>query len=122
MIGMFLQMWSANRRARFSHAIAGVCVRLWLAGSASTLYGSLTPQWTTPTSAGAFEQRTTHPWILRRLRQAFETQSASDRSWGPSITPTGYSFGDSTVPVCALILQDGKAIRGPPHSIVLNWS
>ena len=122
MIGMFLQMWSASRRGRFSHAIAGVCVTLWLAGSVSTLYGSLTPQWTTPHCPQSHSNSAQHThgscaWHCAGI----ETQSASGRSWGPSITPTGYSFGDSTAPVCTLILQDGKAIRGPPHSIVLNW-
>jgi hypothetical protein len=122
MIGMFLQMWSANRRERFSHAI-GVCVALWLAGSASTLYGSLTPQWTMPHCPQSHSNSAQHTlgscaWHCAGI----ETQSASDRSWGPSIAPTGYLSGDSTVPVCTLILHDGKAIRGPPHSIFLNWS
>jgi hypothetical protein len=118
MIGMFLQIWTASRRGRFSRAIAGVCVALWVAGSVSTLYGSLTPQWTTPHCPQSHSNSAHHThgscaWHC----DGIETQSSTGRSWGPSITPTGYLFGDSTVTICTAILQGGKAIRGPPQSI-----
>ena len=118
MIGEFLQMWTENRRARFSRAIACVCVVLWVAGSVSTLYGSLAPQWTTPHCPQSHLNSAQHTlgscaWHC----DGINAQSSSGRSWGPSIAPTGYLFGDSTVTIYPPILQDGKAIRGPPQSI-----
>ena len=118
MIGTFLQMWTASRRVRFSRAVAGVCVVLWVAGSVSTLYGSLTPQWTTPHCPQSHSNSAHHThgscaWHC----DGIDTQSSSGRSWGPSITPTGYLLGDSTATKYTAILDDGKAIRGPPQSI-----
>jgi len=118
MIGTFLQMWTASRRDRLSRAIAGVCVALWMAGSISTLYGSITPQRTTPHCPQSQSNSAQHThgscaWHC----DGIETQSSSARSWGPSIAPTGYLFGDSTATVCTTILEGGKAIRGPPHPI-----
>src|SRR6185295_15910072 len=48
MSNMFSQIWGWRARSRFARAMAGACVLLWMVGSVSTLYGSLTPQWTTP--------------------------------------------------------------------------
>ncbi len=118
MIGAFLQMWTEGRRGRLSRAIAAVCVVLWVAGSVSTLYGSFAPQWTTPHCPQSHSNSTQHThgscaWHC----DGIETQAPSGRSWGPSIAPTGYLFGDSTYTICNAILQGGKVIRGPPHPI-----
>jgi len=118
MIGMFLQMWILSRRGRFSRAIAGVYVVLWVAGSVSALYGSLTPQWTTPHCPQSHSNTAHHThgscaWHC----DGIDTQSSSGRSWGPSIAPTGFLCGDSTATICAAILNGGTATRGPPQSI-----
>lgn len=122
MISTFLQMRAENRRAGFSRAIAGLCVALWLAGSVSTLYGSLTPQWTTPHCPQPHSNSAQHThgscaWHC----DGIETQAPSGQSWRPSIAPTGYLFGDSTVTICSAILQDGKVIRGPPYPILSGF-
>lgn len=118
MSSTFLKTLPENRQARFSHAVAGVCVALWLAGSVSTLYGSLTPQWTTPhcPQSHSHSAQHTHGSCASHC-DGIETQSSSDRSWGPSIAPPWYLLGNSTVTICTVILQGGKAIRGPPHSM-----
>jgi len=118
MIDAFLQIWTASRRGKLSRAVACVCVALWVSGSVSMLYGSLTPQWTTPHcpqshSNSAHHTHSSCAWHC----DGIETQSTSGRSWGPSIAPTGYLFGDSTDTICTAILQGGKVIRGPPHPI-----
>ena len=71
MIDLFSQILGRRTRSQFVRATVGVCVLLWMVGSVSTLYGSLTPQWTTPhCPAVSFEQRAAHPWILcMALRQ-----------------------------------------------------
>src|SRR5580765_406092 len=118
MIGNLLQMWAENGRAGVSRAIAGICVVLWVAGSVSTLYGSLTPQGMTPHCPHTHSNNAQHThgscaWHC----DGIETHSSSGRSWELSIAPIGYLFGDSTDALCTAILQDGKAIRGPPVPI-----
>src|SRR5580765_730282 len=118
MSNMFSQIWGGTARSRFARAMAGACVLLWMVESVSTLYGSLTPQWTTPHCPQSHSNSAQHThgscaWHC----DGIETQSSSARSWGPSIAPTGYLFGDSSVTVCTAILQDGKVIRGPPHLV-----
>ena len=120
MIGAFLQIWTASPRGRLPRAIACACIVLWVTGSVSTLYGGFTPQGTTPhcpqsQSSSAQHTHGSCAWHC----DGIEAQSSSGRSWGPSIIPTGYLFGDSTVTRGTAILQGGKAIRGPPHSIYL---
>ena|SRR6185295_14792443 len=118
MIGTFSQMWTENRRAGVSRAIAGICMVLWMAGSVSTLYGSVAPQWTTPHcpqshSNGAQHTQGSCAWHC----DGIETQASSGRPWGPFIVPTGFLLGHSTNTIGTAILQDGKAIRGPPYPV-----
>lgn len=117
-----LQMWTESRRGRLSRAIAGVCVALWVAGSVSMLYGSRTPQWTTPHCPQSHSNSAQHThgscaWHC----DGIETPSASGRSWGPSIVPTGFLLGDFAATKYTAILDGGKAIRGPPHFIVFRF-
>ena len=117
MIGTFLQMWTASRRGKFSRAIASVCVVLWMAGSVSTLYGSLTPQWTTPHCPQSHSNSAHHThgscaWHC----DGIDTQSSSGRSWRPSIVPTGFLFGHLGATSSATILNGGITSRGPPRS------
>jgi hypothetical protein len=118
MIGMFLQMWTANRRARFFRTIAGACVVLWVAGSVSTLYGSLTSQWTTPHCPQSHSNSAHHThgscaWHC----EGINAQSSSGRSWGPSIAPTGFVFGHHSATLYAIVLNGGITSRGPPQPI-----
>lgn len=118
MIGTCSQMWTASWRGKFCRAIASVCVVLWLAGSVSTLYGSLTPQWTTPHCPQSHSNSTHHThgscaWHC----DGIDTQFSSGRSWGPSIAPTGFLSGYLSAKLCAAILNGGMATRGPPQSI-----
>lgn len=118
MISKFLQMGIIHRRARLARAIAGVCVVLWVAGSISTLYGCLAPQWTTPHCPQS--QSNNGPHTLGSCAwhcDGFGTQSSSD-PWGPSIAAIGYLFGDPADTIGLAILQNGKVIRGPPDPIV----
>ena len=123
MISTFLQMRTENRRAGFSRAIAGLCVVLWLAGSVSTLYGSLTPQWTTlhcPQSHSNSAQHThgSCAWHC----DSIDSQSFSGRSWRPSITQQD-SSPDPSVPhrippyLTAGSPAGGRLVRVYLHSI-----
>ena len=118
MIGTFLQLWTESRRGRLSRAIAGVCVVLWVAGSVSTLYGSLTPQWTTPHCPQSHSNSAHHThgscaWHC----DGIETQSSSGRSWGPSIAPTRFVFGHHSATLHATTLNGVITTRGPPQPI-----
>lgn len=116
MIGAFLQMWTANRRGTFSRAIAGVCVVLWIAGSVSTLYGSLTPQWTTPhcPQGQAHSGQHSHSHCVWHC-DGIDTQSSSGRSWRPSMTPTRFVSGHLSATSYATSLNGGVTTRGPPQ-------
>jgi len=110
---MFSQIWTASRQGRFSRAIAYVCVVLWVAGSGSTLYGSVTPQWTTlhcpqSHSNSAHHTRGSCAWHC----DGIETRSSSGRSWGPSITPTVFLSRHASSTICAEILTDGSPPGG----------
>src|SRR5687767_9196330 len=122
MINPSLRIWAASRRVRLSRAIACVFVALWVVGSVSTLYGSLLPQRTASHCPQSHSNSAHHThgscaWHC----DGIEAQSSLGRSWGPSITPTGYLFGDSTITISTAILEGGKAIRGPPHPIVFRF-
>lgn len=117
MIGMFLQMWTEDRRARCFRAIAGLCVALWVVGSISVVYGSLAPQWTTPhcPQGQTHSGQQSHSHCVWHC-DGIDTPSSSGRSWRPAITPTGFLHGDFTATIIgAAILQGGMAIRGPPQ-------
>jgi len=118
MIGMFLQMWTASRRGIFSRAIAGICVVLWVAGSVSTLYGSLTPQWTTPhcPQGQAHSGQHSHSYCAWHC-DGIDTQASPGRPWGPSIDPTGFVSSHSSATLCSAILNGGPPTRGPPQPI-----
>ena len=123
MISTFLQMRAENWRGTFSRAIACICVSLWMAGSVSTLYGSLTPQWTTPHCPQSHSNAAHHThgscaWHC----DGIDNPSSSGRSWGPSITPTGFLFGSLSDTSDATTLNGGVTSRGPPQSIFLDSS
>jgi hypothetical protein len=115
MIGTFSQMWAASQRDTFSPAIAGFCAVLWVAGSVSTLYGSLSPQWTMPHCPQS------HSTTAHRTHGAcawhcdgIDSQSALGRSWRPSIGPTEFFFWHLSAISYTTILNGGITTRGPP--------
>jgi hypothetical protein len=89
-IGMFSQICGGGARNKFSRATAGVCVLLWMLGSVSTLYGSLTPQWTTPhcpqgqTSSGQHS----HSHCVWHC-DGIDTQGVTGKRAGISVDPNG---------------------------------
>jgi hypothetical protein len=123
MIIRFLQMWTANRRARLSRAIAGVCVVLCMAGAVSTLYGGLAPQWTTPHCPQSHSTSAHHPhgscvWHC----DGIDTQFSSGRSWRPSITATGFLSGHLSGTLYAPILNGGHHPRTASVQFLLALS
>jgi hypothetical protein len=118
MIDLFLQMRTETRRAGFARAIAGVCVALWLVGSAFTLYGSLAPQWKTPHCPQSHSNSAQHThgscaWHC----DSIDTQSSSSRSCRPFVAPTGFVFGHYSATFHADTLSGGITTRGPPQPI-----
>jgi len=115
MIDLFLQKWTESRRARFSRAIAGVCVVFWLAGSVSTLHGSLTPQWTIPhcPQSHSHSAQPTHgacAWHCASI----DTHSDSSRPWASALTQTGFA-GRSLIASFGVAMAHGwMSPRGPP--------
>lgn len=117
MISTFLQMRTENRRGKFSRAIAGVCVVLWLAGSVSTLYGSFAPQWTTPHCPQSHSSAAQHShgscaWHC----DSIDTPSHSGKSWRPSVIPTGFLSRQHKAISDATDIHAGVTGRGPPQS------
>jgi hypothetical protein len=115
MISTFLQMRTENRRAGFSRAIAGLCVVLWLAGSVSTLYGSLTPQWTTPHcpqgQANSGQQNHSHcVWHCGGI----DVQAATSRNPGNVADPAGYQTQAGVLSPKTLAYRMESVPRGPP--------
>lgn len=116
-ISRFLQMWTTSRRGKFPRVIAGVCAVLWVAGSVSTLYGGLTPQWTTPHCPQSHSNTMHHThgscaWHC----DSIDTQPTSGRSWRPSIVPTGFLSGHLSAISDPPVLNGGVTSRGPPRS------
>jgi hypothetical protein len=115
MIDLCLQKWTKRRRARVSRAIAGVCVVLWLAGSVSTLYGSLTPQWTTPHCPQS-HSHSTQPmhgacaWHCAGI----DTHSDSSRPWASAMTQSGFAGRSLSVSLDSAIVHGWMSPRGPP--------
>lgn len=117
----FVQIGIIHRRARLARAIAGICVVLWVAGSMSTLYGGLAPQWTTPHCPQSQSHKAPHtPGSCAWHCDGFGPQSSSG-PWGPSIAAIGYLFGDPADTIGIATLQNGEVIRGPPAPIVSGF-
>jgi hypothetical protein len=119
MIRRFVHMGTTNRRGTFSRAIAGVCIVLWMAGSISTLYGSLSPQSKTPhcpQSHSGSAQHTSGSCVWHC--DSIDTQSFSGRSWRPSITPAGFLSGNPISTLRITIINGGITTRGPPQFLL----
>ncbi len=120
MVRTFFQVRAESRWGQSSRAIAGLCVALWLAGSVSTLYGNLAPQWTTPhcPQAHSTNAQHTHGSCVWHC-DGIETQSSSGRSWRPSLTPAGFLSGHFSATSHGTVLHGGITSRGPPLSCPL---
>ena len=117
MVRTFFQMRTETRRGQFSRVIAGLSVALWLAGSVSTLYGSLTPQWTTPHCPQSHSSAAQHShgscaWHCDNI----DNPSSSGRSWRPSVTPTEFLSWHLSATSHATDLTGGITTRGPPRT------
>jgi hypothetical protein len=115
MIDVFLQKWTEGGRARFSRTIAGVCVALWVTGSVSMLYGSLTPQWTTPHCPQS-HSHSTQPmhgacaWYCASI----DTHSDSSRPWASAQTQAGFAGRSLSASLDIAIVYGWMSPRGPP--------
>ena len=115
MIDVFLQKWTESRRARFSRAIAGICVALWLTGSVSMLYGNIAPQWTTPHCPQSHSHSTqpTHgacAWYCASI----DTHSDSCRPWSSALTQAGFSGRSLSASFDITVFNGWMSPRGPP--------
>lgn len=95
--------------------LAGLCALLWIAGSVSAAYGSLTPQWTTPHCPQGASHHTQHTqshcvWhcdgVDAQATGGRLPGSQADLSIG--LTPSGGRLFQTTVH-CS-----GSIPRGPP--------
>jgi hypothetical protein len=116
MIDLFLQKWTESRRARFSRAIAGICVALWLTGSVSMLYGNIAPQWTTPHCPQSHSHSTqpTHgacAWYCASI----DTHSDSCRPWSSALTQAGFSGRSLSASFDITVFNGWMSPRGPPN-------
>ena len=115
MIDVFLQEWTENRQARFARAVAGICVVLWLAGSVSKLYGTPTPQSTTPHCPQS-HSHSTQPmhgacaWYCASI----DTQSDSCPPWASALTQTGFAGRSLSASLDITIVDAWMSPRGPP--------
>jgi hypothetical protein len=110
---------NGNHQGSLSRAIAGVCLVLWVAGSVSLVYGSLTPQWTTPhcpqgQAHGGHQQHNHCTWHC----DGIDAQAAADRSGGGCAAPTGFVSGHFTAIPRVAVLGAEIVPRGPPQFLV----
>jgi hypothetical protein len=118
---MVSQILGQGARSRFPRALAGVCVLLWLVGSVSSLYGSLTPQWTMPHCP----QGTLH---LPQHNQdhclwhcdGIDAQAATGRNPGSAADPAGERVNAGILSLRTIAYRTGAAPRGPPVTS-LSW-
>lgn len=96
-------------------ALAGFCALLWVAGSVSAAYGSLTPQWTMPHCPQGASHHAQHSqshcvWHC----DGIDAQAAGGRVPGSQADPSSvlsYSAGRSLQTVAHRL---GAIPRGPP--------
>ncbi|MBI5317130.1 MAG: hypothetical protein HZB34_14290 [Nitrospirae bacterium] len=115
MVITILQKRDRSRRGKFPRAIACLCVLLWIVGSFSTLYSSLTPQWTTPhcpqgqTPSG--QQNHSHcVWHCGGI----DAQAATGRNPGNVADPAGYQTQAGVLSPKTLAYRMESVPRGPP--------
>src|SRR5262245_3472686 len=113
MIGMCLAARGKREWNKLPHAIACVCVLLWIVGSFSTLYGDLAPHSRTPHCPPQSHANATHSCAWHC--DGVESSSSSGRSCGPSIAPTGFVSRHPSPISYATNLNRGITTRGPPH-------
>jgi hypothetical protein len=119
MIGMSSQISGRRVPSGFARATACVCILLWVVGSVSLVYGSLTPQWTTPhcPQGQANSGQHSHSHCVWHC-DGVDEQVATGRSGGSSATPNGYVSGHlGAIPLVA-VLSAGIVPRGPPQLLV----
>ncbi len=95
--------------------LAGLCALLWVAGSVSAAYGSLTPQWTTPhcpqgTSHHAQNNQSHCIWHC----DGVDAQASVGRNPGAQADPFGYLANTGGRSLQTVAHRTGAIPRGPP--------
>ncbi|WP_146216087.1 hypothetical protein [Nitrospira lenta] len=96
-------------------ALVGFCALLWVAGSVSAAYGSLTPQWTTPHCPQGASHHAQHSqshcvWHC----DGVDTQASAGRNPGAQLDPFGYLANTGGRSPRTVAHQTGTIPRGPP--------
>jgi hypothetical protein len=96
-------------------ALAGLCALLWVAGSVSAAYGSLTPQWTTPhcpqgTSHHAQHSQNHCVWHC----DGVDTQATGGRVPGSLAAPSSFLSFAAGRSLQTVVHRLGAIPRGPP--------
>ena len=115
MIGTFSQVWTVGHRITFYRAVAGICAVLWVAGSVSTLYGDLTPQWTMPhcPQGQANTGQHSHSHCVWHC-DGIDTQAVTGKRAGISVDLTG-TIEDTRIELpCTAVAWVVIGPRGPP--------
>ena len=98
-----------------ARTLAGICALLWVAGSVSSAYGSLTPQWTTPhcpqgTSHHAQHSQSHCVWHC----DGIDAQATGSRAPGFQADPSSFLSFAAGRSFQALAHRSGAIPRGPP--------
>ncbi|MCC6141534.1 MAG: hypothetical protein IT389_13070 [Nitrospira sp.] len=106
---------SGLMRGAVSRALAGFCALLWIAGSVSAAYGSLTPQWTLPhcpqgTSHHAQHSQSHCVWHC----DGVDAQASLGRNPGAQTDPFGYWAETGGRSLQTVAHRTGAIPRGPP--------
>lgn len=120
MIGLSSQIFGNRMWSRFARATACVCVLLWVIGSVSVVYGSLTPQWT----AAHCPQGQTHSGQHSHSHcvwhcDGIDAQASTGRTGGSCAAPTGYVSGYLTAVPIVAGPSAGIVPRGPPQVLAV---
>jgi len=96
-------------------ALAGVCALLWVVGSVSAAYGSLTPQWTTPhcpqgTSHHAQHSQSYCVWHC----DGIDAQATGGRVPGSQADPSSFLSCAAGRSLQTVAHRSGAIPRGPP--------
>jgi hypothetical protein len=98
-----------------TRALAGLCALLWVAGSVSAAYGSLTPQWTQPHCPQGPSHHAQHSqshcvWHC----DGIDAQTSTGRTPGSQADPSVYLANTGGRSFQTLAHRSGTIPRGPP--------
>jgi len=98
-------------------ALSGLCALLWVVGSVSAAYGSLTPQWTMPHCPQGHSHHTQHSqdhciWHC----DGIDAHGLTGKSAGAPVAPAGFLASAPMLHPQASTIRDAVAPRGPPSA------